>query len=218
MNYIFDFDGTIADSLPAFVAVFNRTVRSGDNPVTTEEIAELRDYSISKAARALGVRWWQIPKLIVRGMPYFYALVPDLKPCKDIPVVLKSLHERGDKLFIVTSNTKESVTVFLEVNNLSEYFTDISTNAGLYNKSRYIRRLMKRNHLKRSQSVYVGDESRDVKAARLAMIRIASVTWGFNSYKLLKKQRPTYLIDSPKQLLDIKLKRTSSTFNDKDSV
>jgi phosphoglycolate phosphatase-like HAD superfamily hydrolase len=210
MNYIFDFDGTLADSLPAFIAVFNKTVRDNKNPLTAEEIHTLRNMTLKKAIKHLGIRWWKVPRLIVQGIPDFHALVPKLKPFKGVPEILKQLEERGDKLFIVTSNTRESVDVFLEKNKLTDYFTDIYTNAGLFNKSKYIRKLIKKNHLKRKDCVYIGDEVRDIKAARLAVIKIASVSWGFNDKELLKKHYPTYLIDKPSQLMNLPKKRSKA--------
>ena len=206
MNYIFDFDGTLADSLPAFIAVFNKTVRNNKNPITAEEINHLRSMSLRKAIKHLGIRWWQVPKLLVQGIPDFHALVPGLKSFKGVPEVIKELDRRGDKLYIVTSNTRESVDVFLEKNKLAGYFIDITANAGLFNKSKYIRKLMKRNNLKRKDCIYIGDEARDIQAARLAVIKIASVTWGFNDIQLLRKNHPTYLIEEPSQLLNLKKK------------
>jgi phosphoglycolate phosphatase-like HAD superfamily hydrolase len=48
--------------------------------------------------------------------------------------------------------------------------------------------------------VYVGDEERDVVAARQAGVDIAAVTWGYNSPELLAVQEPDYLIDYPDEL------------------
>lgn len=167
------------------------------------EIQTLRGLPTRKALARAGVRWWQIPKLLVQGIPDFHALIPTVEPFKDIPEVVQTLHARGHRLFIVTSNTRESVEVFLTRHNLEGYFEDISTGASLFNKARHIRYLMKQHGLKRKETIYIGDETRDVQAARLALIRIASVTWGFNTEKILRRQRPTYLIRQPKELLDL---------------
>jgi len=35
-----------------------------------------------------------------------------------------------------------------------------------------------------------------------AKIKIMVVTWGFNSEKLLKKNKPDYLVNSPKEILE----------------
>src|SRR5690606_28982973 len=107
-----------------------------------------------------GIRWWQIPKLVLRGVPDFHSLVPDLEPFDGMPETIRKLHQRGDRLFIVTSNTRESVDVFLKKHDLTQYFEDIATNAGFFSKAKNIRGLMKRNNLSKSQSIYIGDETR----------------------------------------------------------
>ena len=205
MNYIFDFDGTLADSFAAMLAVYNKNIRGTDNPLTPDEIQRLRGMTSRKALRALGIRWWQLPKLLMKGLPDFKALIPTLGSFEHLPETLKIMHARGDKLFIVTSNTRDSVDKFLDLHEIPNYFEDIETGAGLFKKAKYIRKLMKRNGLVRKQTVYIGDETRDIQAARRAFIKIVSVTWGFNTRAILKKQRPSFLIDSPKELLKIEL-------------
>lgn len=203
MNYIFDFDGTLADSLPAMIAVYNKVLRGSEKPLTPEKIERLRGMGSRKALRNLGVRWWQIPKLLLRGLPDFQALAPTLPTFAGLREVIRAMHKRGDKLFIVTSNTRESVDKFLLAQQLDGYFTDIVTGAGLFKKSKHIRRLMRDHRLKRKETVYIGDETRDIQAARLAFIRPVSVTWGFNTPSVLRKQRPAYLVNRPDELLTI---------------
>jgi len=136
MNYIFDFDGTLADSFVAMVAVYNKNIRDADNPLTAEEIMRLRGMPSRKAIRSLGVRWWQIPKLLLQGLPDFKALIPTLSSFDKLPETLKTLHARGDKLFIVTSNTRDSVDKFLSLNEIPDYFVDIESGAGLFKKAK----------------------------------------------------------------------------------
>lgn len=205
MNYIFDFDGTLADSLVAMISVYNKNIRGNKDPLTPEEILMLRNLPSRKALNKLGVHWWQIPKLIVRGLPDFKALIPTLGTFDGLPETLKAMHARGDKLFIVTSNTGDSVDKFLNLHEVPNYFIDIESGAGLFNKAKYIRKLMRRNDLKRRETVYIGDETRDIQAARLSGVKAVSVTWGFNTKMILKKRRPNFLIDRPKELLGIKL-------------
>jgi phosphoglycolate phosphatase len=205
VNYIFDFDGTIADSMVAFIAVFNKNVRGTNNPLTPEEIEKLRGMSSRRAIRHAGVRWWQVPKLILQGIPDFHALLPTLETFDGLPETLQKLHERGDKLFIVTSNTAMSVEEFLQRHKLNSYFTALDTGSGLFKKAKHIRSVIKEHGLKRRETVYVGDETRDIQAARLARVKIVSVAWGFNNRQALERRRPNFLIDEPKELLEIKL-------------
>lgn len=203
MNFIFDFDGTIVDSLEAFIAVFNKHVRDNKEPLSPKEIERFRMMNSRKALRTAGVRWWQIPKLIIRGIPDFQALLPGLHPFATLPDVIRQLHERGDKLFIVTSNTHESVETFLRQHKLDKYFSGMDTAAGLFSKSKHIRNMIKVYRLKNKDTFYVGDETRDIQAGKRARIKVVSVTWGFNHASALKKYRPAYIIDEPKDLLKV---------------
>lgn len=205
MNYIFDFDGTLADSFLAMVAIFNKNIRGADNPLTPEEIERLRGMTSRRAIRALGIRWWQIPKLLFSGLADFKALIPTLGTFKGLPETLKTMHGRGDKLYIVTSNTRDSVDKFLNLHNIPDYFIEIESGAGLFKKAKYIRRLMKTYEMSRDDTVYIGDETRDVHAAKLARIKAVAVTWGFNTREILARQRPAFLVDKPEDLAGIKL-------------
>ncbi|CAN5418337.1 HAD family hydrolase [soil metagenome] len=205
MNFIFDFDGTLADSFVAMIAIYNKNIRGLDNPLRPEEIQRLRGMTSRKALRSLGIHWWQLPRLLLSGLPDFKALIPTLGSFENLPETLKALHARGDKLYIVTSNTRDSVDKFLHLHKVPDYFTDIETGAGLFKKAKHIRKIMKLHHLARKQTVYIGDETRDIQAARLAFIKCVSVTWGFNTREILKKQHPAFLVDKPEDLLKIRL-------------
>jgi len=49
--------------------------------------------------------------------------------------------------------------------------------------------------------LYVGDEIRDIRAARKVGIAVAAVTWGFNSQEALAAENPDFLVDSPEKFL-----------------
>ena len=51
--------------------------------------------------------------------------------------------------------------------------------------------------------LYVGDETRDITAAKKAKIKVVAVTWGFSSRKGLEKYKPDFLIDKPEELLEV---------------
>ena len=48
-----------------------------------------------------------------------------------------------------------------------------------------------------------GDEVRDIEAGRKAGISTIAVTWGYNDRGLLAQHDPTYLVETPADLLHI---------------
>ena len=51
--------------------------------------------------------------------------------------------------------------------------------------------------------VYVGDEVRDIDAAKKTGIKVIAVGWGFNSQEALAAQNPDFLIERPQELIEI---------------
>ena len=50
------------------------------------------------------------------------------------------------------------------------------------------------------RALYVGDETRDVQAAKAAGFDSAAVSWGYSTRSALAAVRPTYLVDSLQEL------------------
>jgi phosphoglycolate phosphatase len=59
---------------------------------------------------------------------------------------------------------------------------------------------LKQQNLRLEQAIYVGDEIRDIEAAKRSNIKVIAVSWGFNSKEILAQHEPDFLIDEPKQL------------------
>ena len=103
---------------------------------------------------------------------------------------------------ILTSTSEENVRKFLKKNKL-ELFDFIYSGSSIFGKHKVMKSLLKKQKLKRKEVIYVGDETRDIEAAKKAKVKIISVTWGFNTKQILKKQKPDFLIDKPKELMKI---------------
>ena len=114
--------------------------------------------------------------------------------------VLSTLKRENFKLYIMSSNSKRNINKFLVTHGLSGYFIKVYGNSGWFTKGPALRRLLKRNKLDSEQTVYVGDEVRDVIGAQLAGMPSVAVSWGFGSEKELLKYNPTVLVRQPAEL------------------
>ena len=52
-------------------------------------------------------------------------------------------------------------------------------------------------------AIFVGDSETDVQTAKNAGLPCVGVTWGFRTRDILLKEGADYIIDTPKELLDI---------------
>lgn len=199
---IFDFDGTLADTLAAAVKVYNSLAASYSlRPVTMDEIPALQDFELKELLKHLGVSKLRVPALLARGRKALRADITKLALNEGMAELLPQLREHCSCFGILTSNSTENVEAFLEAKGLRDLFTFISSTSKLSGKHKHLRAIEKTFSLERSQMLYVGDETRDIRASQKAGIHVAAATWGFNSPEALKRQNPTFMLEKPKDLL-----------------
>lgn len=198
---IFDFDGVIADSfsyLTKFIAA-----EANKLPLAKQEIAELQGLSVRAVALELGHSWWRLPGLYYYGRYEFNHHIHELNAFDGMNGVIEELFKCGYKMLIVSSNSEISIKEFLVASGINSCFSKIYGNVGFGGKARILRRAVKKDRLSQANTYYVGDEIRDVLAARRAHIKSVAVGWGYNKSTDLSSHHPDVLIDRPEQLLEI---------------
>lgn len=199
---IFDFDGTLADSLDVIIEIFDRMTGKANN-LTQAEMAELRHLPIPVVARRLGISPWAAPWLLWRGRFLMNRYIQNVPPYAGVETVLRELHSAGYKLIIVSTNSRRNIRVFLRQYGLGQYFSRVYGGVGLFSKSAALRKVLARNHLDTSDCIYIGDESRDIEACEAIGLRCIAVMWGFANAGFLIKHNPVALVEKPSELPEI---------------
>ncbi|MBW4639903.1 MAG: HAD-IA family hydrolase [Gloeocapsa sp. UFS-A4-WI-NPMV-4B04] len=201
---IFDFDGTIADTLDAIVDISNRlALEFGYKQTSFAEIAQLKNLNSREIIKQSGISIFKVPFLIRKVKAELNKEIEGLKPIQGIKESLIELKAQGNKLLIITSNSKDNVISFLEQNNLQYLFSSVYSGATLFGKSKIINKILKQEDINIEQVIYVGDETRDIESARKSKIKAIAVTWGFNSKEVLTEQNPDFLIHQPHELINV---------------
>ena len=199
---VFDFDGTIADTYQAIVDITNDlSSEFGYQPIDEDELLLLKNLSSKEIVRRTEISLFKIPFLVKRVQKELGCQIAELSPIKGIESVLLELKQRNYILGIVTSNVKENVVIFLQKNNLEYIFDFIYSGTNIFGKHRIINQLVKKYNLNKTDVIYVGDETRDIRSARKSGIGIIAVGWGFNSQEILAEHKPDFLAIKPKELL-----------------
>ena len=199
---IFDFDGTIADTLDMVVDIY-RELTGDERHVSKAEIDELRKLPLLQLVKAVDVPLIKVPTLLTKGRKIMKQRVADARVFTGMPKVLKTLVSKGYILHIVSSNSQENVQAFLDNHKLTQYFVEVHGSVGLFSKAKVLKAIATRSHVSTRDAWYVGDEARDIHAAKKAGIRIAAVTWGYQHVALIEKLEPTAVAHTPEQLLEI---------------
>ncbi|MGA1623378.1 MAG: HAD-IA family hydrolase [Synechocystis sp.] len=199
---LFDFDGTIADTYDAFLEIVNRlAVEFGYPTVDQQEVERLKKLSSADIIKYAQISPFKIPFLLRRLKKELGKQIATLKPYVEIKEALAFLKEKGYTLGIVTSNHKDNVLIFLKNNDLADFFDFICAGTTLFGKNRIINRVLKEYHWNAEEVIYIGDETRDISAAKKSRLTMISVAWGFSSPTILKEYQPDFLVYHPKELM-----------------
>lgn len=201
---IFDFDGTLANTLEESRLIFNQLAGDYDlRQVEAEELPGLRHFSVMELLDHLNIPKRRVPALLSRGTALMRGNITNLPLIDGMGEVLASLRRRVNSFGVLTSNAESNVDLFLKAHGLRNEFDFISSTSKLTGKAIHLRSIRRTFSLNSEEMLYIGDEIRDIKAAKKAEIPIAAVTWGFNSQESLIAESPEHLITSPEQLLDL---------------
>lgn len=200
MNIIFDFDGTICDSFETTLGIANDYLaRFGKKQVDPKRFKEegieeiIKDYKLNK---------FQILLYVLKGRRELAKHITRLHTFAGLTKVIRKLSETNT-LGIVSSNSRKNIHTFLKKEGIDRYFKFIESSPTIFEKSKKIELVIKRYKFEKNQTIYVGDEIRDIDAAKKTGIKCVTVTWGFANKNLLKRFHPDFLIDSPRELLSM---------------
>lgn len=195
-NIIFDFDGTIADS---FDYVFKfLSAEAGHLDLSKIDVNSYRYMSMKSIALQLGIPFWRLPFLYFKGRRVMREHLLHIQPFPGMPGVIRSLHQEGNVLNIISSNSRRNVRFFLRHHNLDDCFQVVRGGAGYMGKVWPLRQLKRR--FKTDDCWYIGDEITDIVSAKTAGVHNIAVTWGFASKHELSLLAPTYIVETPPEL------------------
>jgi phosphoglycolate phosphatase len=203
-SVVFDFDGTIADSLNASLAIGNRlAVEYGIEPVTPEKLDRWQHLTATEILQELNISMFRLPGMLRRFKTEIKSEVDRLPMIPGMREAILALWDKDYVLGVVTSNSADNVRKFLSQQGIGHLFSFVESCPRLMGKDRILRRIAQQHRLDLAKMLYVGDETRDIDAAKKLKIQSVAVTWGFNSLQALQARQPDYVIDRPQQLLEI---------------
>jgi phosphoglycolate phosphatase len=200
---IFDFDGTIADSFKQTLqTTINISEEYGVKGIDKNLIKVYRNKDLREIIKESKIPVYRLPFIIKKGQKEISKIIKTVKPFEGMIKLLLLLKKRGVRLGILTSNTEYNVKQFL-INNKIDVFDFVYSGSSIFGKAKILKKVIKSKKLIPQNTLFVGDETRDIQAAKENGVKSAAVSWGFNTSKLLLKSKPDYLIKRPSELLDI---------------
>lgn len=206
---IFDFDGTIANTKAFAYQVYqNLTNQYHIKQLSEEEFDHLKTLSLVDKLRAHDLSMFKLPRIARRARRAIHTVMNQVEPFDGMISLIKTLHQKAIKLFIVSSNSEKNIKIFTNQYEI-DLFEEIYGRAKYLKKEKVLKKLLDTYQLKNDEVIYVGDEVRDIHSCQRIHMNIASVTWGFDDLDMLKIENPNVLCETPESLEKYILKHIS---------
>lgn len=207
---IFDFDGTLADSLPFFRATFAEVAdRHGFRSFAPEELDELRSLSAREIMARAGVPLWKVPAIATDFRRRMAERIGEIALFPGIEEALRGLQASGVRIAIATSNSEANVRAVLG-SELQRTVSHFACGIALFGKARKLRQIIRSVGVQAGDAILVGDELRDLEAARSAGIPFAAVSWGYTEPDALRRAGPDRFVTNIEDLAPILLSHSTS--------
>jgi phosphoglycolate phosphatase len=183
---IFDFDGTLADSFPFFLSVFNTIAdRHGFKRIDTARAAQFRHYDTRRMMAHVGLPAWKLP-MVSRSFMAMMDSAHAIPLFDGVADALGYLAAQGVRLALVSSNSEHNVRQVLGP-ELAGLFVRFDCGMSIFGKAGRIRAVVRECGVAARDVIYVGDQGTDADAARKAGVAFGAVHWGYAAIEALRE-------------------------------
>jgi phosphoglycolate phosphatase len=199
---IFDLDGTLADSFPWFLRTINDVAdRFGFRRVAEEDVEELRHASTREILSRLEVPLWKLPAIARHARRLKAEAAAEISLFAGVEAMLETLSRSGVQLALVTSDSEANARE--KLGEAAALFAHFDCAASLFGKPAKFRRVIRRAGVEPGKVIAIGDEVRDIEAARAVGIACGAVCWGYAAPAALRAHAPDYTFERMDEIADV---------------
>jgi len=186
---IFDLDGTLVDSFPWFLRTINDVAdRFGFRRVLHEDVERLRHASTRDILDFLEVPVWKLPAIARHARRLKAEAAAEISLFPGAETMLRTLAQNCVQLALVTSDSEANARQ--KLGDAAAQFSHFDCAASLFGKPAKFRRVIRRAGVSPERVIAIGDELRDIEAARAAGVACGAVCWGYAAPAALRALRP----------------------------
>ncbi|CAM3241765.1 HAD family hydrolase [Leuconostoc rapi] len=211
-TYIFDFDGTLANSGKTGILATQAAFKAFSFPIPEEKVINYYmgipiEISFKKMFPNHQFSTQEFDDLLTCFRTFYRKYESDyLTLFNDIMPVLQSLDQQGKLLYIVSSKHSTALLRNLKHLNIAQFF-DRVIGSDHVQKSKPapdgILTILNQQHLNPSECIMIGDAIFDIQMGQAAGVHTCGVLWGAHDKKSLSNERPDFLLTTPQELLSI---------------
>lgn len=196
---IFDFDGTLADSIEAAISVLNEFSDEGILPhFEKSDVTRWRSMKPREVLKEVNLPWWKIPYLLFQGRRKIKKYRNSVRIFSGIPQAIKQISDQYNCV-VISTNSKSFIDSVLSKSDL-DIFTETVGGGSLFGKHKKITKILHKYKVLPEHAVLVTDEARDIESAKKAGVKSIAVTWGYQHADVLAHSQADAIVSQTDKL------------------
>lgn len=206
---IFDWDGTLMDSIGLIVEAMHHATQKNGLSVTDKATKGIIGIALAEAITMLFPDHPDKHEAIVKDYAEFYTLHCDKDGWFDgIKELLESLHSQGKILAVATGKKRQGLARVLPNSGVEPLFSVTKTadeTAGKPNPL-MLEQILAETGKNLSEAVLVGDSVHDIRMANNLNMDSIAVSYGCEKAEILAKEKPNVVVSSVVELRKLLVK------------
>ncbi|RDU23370.1 HAD family hydrolase [Anaerosacchariphilus polymeriproducens] len=213
--YIFDLDGTLADTIKSIAYTANRTLEYfGYQPHKESDynyfVGDGAPVLIERALKAAGDTDCKDYEKVLKKFREFFRKdsLYQVKAYSGIPEALEVIKNRGYKIAVLSNKPHDNtidVVKFLFGNDYFDYVKGHTQDVPKKPNPQGALLIAEELGIKPEECIYVGDTNTDMQTGNSAQMYTVGVLWGFRDRKELEDNFAKCIITEPEELLTLQI-------------
>lgn len=196
---IFDWDGTLMDSIGLIVEAMQYASHRQNLHVSDEQVKSIIGISLVDGIETLFANYPDLHETLLKDYVDFYVQHCENEQLFDkIALFIKTLHKEGKTLAVATGKKRAGLDrVFLH-SGIAEYFsiTRCADETASKPNPLMLNEILTKTQFSIADAVMIGDSVHDIRMSNAIGMESVAVSYGCSSGEILQAENPTFLVDS----------------------
>lgn len=208
---IFDFDGTLANTLGWVSDILPETAHKfGFRQLTPDDHAHIRGLNPSDMLSYLEIPTWKLPLVALYLRRRMNHNLHHISLFDGVASALEQLSRANTRLSVLSSNSEKNIRAVLGP-ELNPLFSSFHCGVSFHGKTWKLKKALHHGSVSRENAIFIGDELRDLEAAHSCGIAFGAVTWGFHNRKAFESHQADFIFERVDDIPDRLLSATDAS-------
>lgn len=200
---IFDWDGTLMDSIGLIVDAMHYATSRQNIHISDEQVKSIIGISLTDIFKILFKDYPQLHEVLLNDYIEYY-----VKHCDNeqlfakIDILIKTLHQQGKTLAVATGKKRAGLQRGFIVSGLADFFAISRCADETASKPNplMLQEILQETQINLDQAVMIGDSIHDIRMSHAIGMDSVAVSYGCASGETLQQENPTFLVHSVEAL------------------